>query len=220
MCKLRCIGLLGGTFDPVHNGHLRLAQALAEALALHEVRFIPAASPPHKAVPQVTAEQRAHMVELAIADNALFKLDTRELSRVGPSYTIDTLIALRQELGHEVALMLLMGSDAFVHLASWHRWRSLLDYAHIVLVARPNEASDSSPGLVLSAELQEYLSRHYTENIQDLQSKPCGYIHKQNISALDISATSIRDALQQQKSVKQWLPQAVLDYIQLNALYA
>ncbi len=220
MSKLRCIGLLGGTFDPVHNGHLRLAQELADALTLHEVRFIPAASPPHKAAPQVTAQQRAHMVELAIADNVLFKLDTRELSRVGPSYTIDTLISLRQELGNEVALMLLMGSDAFVHLTSWHRWRSLLDYAHIVLVTRPVEATDSSEMLDLSAELQEYLRCHYTQHIQDLQSKPCGYIHKQNISALDISATAIRDALQQQKSVGQWLPPSVLDYIQLNDLYA
>ena len=208
------IGFLGGTFNPIHFGHLRMAQELADALNLAEIHFIPSANPPHKAMPTVSAQQRAEMVQLAIADNPLFKLDTRELERSGASYTIDTLISVREELGENASLCLLMGSDAFTKLDSWHRWQELLDYCHILLVQRPNSKTEK-----LSDKMTAFLSEHYTENGDDLAEKTAGYIHMQQITAQDISATHIREKLASGKSTKYLVPDAVLAYIQQQQLY-
>jgi nicotinate-nucleotide adenylyltransferase len=215
---LKLIGLLGGTFNPIHYGHLRMAQELAGALKLAEVRFIPSASPPHKAAPTASAQQRAEMVQLAIADNPLFILDTRELDRTGASYTIDTLIALRAELGSKTALCLMMGSDAFTKLDSWHRWHELLDFCHIILVQRPKQQS-SAKTEKLSDQMTAFLSANYTENMDDLAEKSAGYIHMQAISAQDISATNIREKLAAGSSTKYLVPDNVLTYIQQHLLY-
>lgn len=212
---MKLIGLLGGTFNPIHFGHLRMAQELADALNLAEVRFIPSANPPHKATPTVSAQQRAEMVQLAIADNSLFKLDTRELNRQGASFTIDTLISLREELGENVSLCLMMGSDAFNTLDSWHRWDDLLNYCHIVLVQRPDKQSQAK----LSDQLTAFLSAHYTENLDDLVEESAGYIHMQQITAQDISATNIREKLASGKPAKYLVPDSVLTYIQQQQLY-
>lgn len=212
---MQLIGLLGGTFNPIHFGHLRMAQELADALKFSELRFIPSANPPHKAVPTVSAQQRAEMVQLAIADNPLFKLDTRELSRQGASYTIDTLISLREELGENVSLCLIMGSDAFSKLDSWHRWDELLNYCHIVLVQRPNNQSQTK----LSDQLTAFLSDHYTENSDDLIEKSAGYIHMQQITAQDISATKIRKMLASGNTVKYLVPEQARTYIKQLHLY-
>lgn len=211
---MQMIGLLGGTFNPIHNGHLRMAQELAETLELDEVRFIPAALPPHKASPDVSAEQRAHMVQLALADNPLFKLDTSELARTGPSYTIDTLIGLREELGPETSLVLFMGTDAFRQLDRWHRWQELLDYCHIALGQRPHPNSEA-----LSQTLEQYLSAHYSEHSADLKSQAAGYITMQHITALDISSTAIRSRLQQGLSLRYLMPDNIIRYLQENKLY-
>jgi nicotinate-nucleotide adenylyltransferase len=216
----KLVGILGGTFNPIHYGHLRMAQELADALGLKEVRFIPSANPPHKTTPIVSAEHRAAMVKLAIADNALFKLDTRELKRSGASYTIDTLISLTEELGREIdqniAFCLIMGSDAFAKLNTWHRWQELLNYCHIVLVQRPSILL-SQPKL--AEELTVLLHDHYTENITDLASKTTGYIHMQKITAQDISATRIRDNLKMGISPRYLIPNKVIEYIQHKNLY-
>jgi nicotinate-nucleotide adenylyltransferase len=212
---MRLIGLLGGTFNPIHFGHLRMAQELAESLNLSEVRFIPSANPPHKTAPKVSAEQRAEMVQLAIRNNPQFKLDSRELSRKGASYTIDTLISLRKELGNEVALCLIMGGDAFVHLNTWARWQELLNYCHIILVQRPSTAKQPK----LADELSKLLEENYTENCADLAEKSVGYIHMQAITPLDISSTNIRASLKTKQSARYLVPDEVLDYIQLNDLY-
>ena len=212
---MQLIGLLGGTFNPIHNGHLRLAQELAEALNFNEVRFIPSAQPPHKAVPEVSAQHRAAMVQLAITDNPLFKLDTRELARSGASYTIDTLISLQEELGGSVALCLVMGSDAFSKLNTWHRWQALLDYCHIILVQRPTSATQAQ----LAEELSVLLHDHYTENVSDLADENAGYIHMQKITALDITSTNIRAQLEASFSPRYLMPDNVLDYIKNNKLY-
>ena len=209
------IGLLGGTFNPIHFGHLRMAQELADALSLDEVRFIPSANPPHKAVPKVSAKQRAEMVRMAIADNPLFKLDTRELERIGASYTIDTLVSLREELGASVALCLIMGSDAFVHLNTWARWQELLNYCHIILVQRPNTAQQPK----LAGELATLLEENYTENIADLSQKPAGYIHMQAITPQDISSTDIRKALKNKLSARYLVPEKLIDYLFKYKLY-
>jgi nicotinate-nucleotide adenylyltransferase len=212
----RLIGLLGGTFNPIHYGHLRAAQELADALNFSEVRFIPSANPPHKNTPTVSAQQRAAMVGLAIADNPLFKLDSRELDRIGASYTIDTLISLREELGENVALCWVMGSDAFVKLNTWHRWKELLHYCHIILVQRPNTENQAKLPDALAAFLQD----HYTENMDDLIEKSAGYIHMQAITPLDISATNIREALKNGQSVRYIMPVNVIEYIKTHKLYS
>jgi nicotinate-nucleotide adenylyltransferase len=213
---MKLIGILGGTFNPIHFGHLRMAQELADALDFSEVQFTPSANPPHRHAPEVSAEHRAAMVELAICNNALFKLDTRELAREGASYTIDTLISLREELGESVALCLILGSDAFIKLNTWHRWRELLDYCHIILVQRPNTASDQPK---LPEELAALLHDHYTENVDDLSKKSAGYIHMQKITALDISATKIRVACKKGASSRYLLPDSVIEYIENHRLY-
>ncbi len=212
---MQCIGILGGTFNPIHHGHLRMAQELGEALNLDEVRFIPSANPPHKTVPTVSAEHRMQMVQLAIEPNPLFKLDDRELARDGASYTIDTLISLRNELGQDVALSLMMGSDAFTKLHTWHRWQELLHFCHLVLVQRPSTV----PKQPLDKVLVTLLHDHYTEDNEDLSTKRAGCIHMQTITALDISSTAIRSAFQKKLSAQYLMPEAVINYIQLHQLY-
>ena len=212
---MRLVGLLGGTFNPIHNGHLRLAQELADALNFSEVRFIPSANPPHKTAPKISAQHRAAMVQLAITDHSLFKLDTRELDRTGASYTIDTLISLQEELGGSVALCLMMGSDAFSKLNTWHRWQALIDYCHIILVQRPASATQPK----LADELSVLLHNHYTENISDLTTENAGYIHMQKITALDITSTNIRAQLAAGLSPRYLMPNNVIAYIKNNKLY-
>lgn len=192
-----------------------MVQELADTLNLAEIRFIPSANPPHKVAPAVSAQQRAEMVQLAIAGNPLFKLDTRELNRDGVSYTIDTLISLQEELGGGVALCLIMGSDAFTKLNTWHRWQALLDYCHIILVQRPTNTAQPK----LTDELSDLLHNHYTENISDLSAESAGYIHMQAITPLDISSTNIREQLKAALSPRYLMPDNVLEYINNDGLY-
>jgi len=213
---MRLVGILGGTFNPIHYGHLRMAQELADGLGMDEVRFIPSANPPHKDSVTVSAEHRAAMVQLAIADNPLFTLDKRELEREGASYTIDTLISLREELGNDTSLCLMMGSDAFIKLNTWHRWQELLNYAHIILVQRPNQSKPQEP---LPEELQTLLRDHYAEQVSDLHEEKAGLINMQAISAQEISATQIRELLKRGQSVKYLLQNQVLGYIRQQDLY-
>ncbi len=208
------IGIMGGTFDPIHDGHLRIAQELADALKLDEVRFIPSANPPHKTQPTVSAQHRAAMVCLAINNNPIFKLDNRELTREGISYTFDTLQSLRHELGNQVGICLLMGSDAFAGLNTWHRWSELLELCHIVLANRGYAVQSA-----LAPELQTLLDHHHTDRVEDLMAQANGYITIQAVTALDISATAIRASLKQGKSVQYLMPEAVIHYIKQHALY-
>ncbi|MFT7228603.1 MAG: nicotinate-nucleotide adenylyltransferase, partial [Methylophilaceae bacterium] len=164
---MRLVGIFGGTFNPIHFGHLRMAQELASALAMDEVKFIPSANPPHKDNVMVSVEHRSAMVKLAIADNPLFSLDELELNREGSSYTIDTLVSLRESLGQGTSLCLMMGSDAFVNLNTWYRWQELLDYAHIVLVQRPS----AQPQEALPTEVEALLRDHYTDQHADLANE-------------------------------------------------
>jgi len=213
---LQPIAILGGTFDPIHFGHLCMAQELCEALQLASVRFVPAASPPHRDQPQTATAHRVAMVQLAIAGNPAFILDTRELEREGPSYTFDTLATLRAELGTEVPLCLLLGGDAFLGLPSWHRWQELLGLAHIVVAHRPGAipSEASMPGA-----LRALWQQHCTDNPASLTVSPAGHILLHPITALDISASAIREQLQQGHSPHYLMPEAVLDYIHTYHLY-
>ncbi|MEQ1488729.1 MAG: nicotinate-nucleotide adenylyltransferase [Methylotenera sp.] len=210
---MRTIGLLGGTFNPIHLGHLRMAQELAETLNLNEVRFIPSANPPHKPAPDISAEHRAAMVQLAIAHNPLFTFDNRELRRTGASYTIDTLQSLRSELGADVSLVLFMGSDAFTKFHTWHRWQEIINLCHIALVQRPLANKEPLPKI-----LDTFLHNHYSENTQDLHETSAGFVTMQAITPLEISSTAIRNALQNKRSARYLTPQCVLDYIEQHQL--
>jgi nicotinate-nucleotide adenylyltransferase len=209
----KLMGILGGTFNPIHFGHLRMAQELAEALSLSEVRFIPSANPPHKPAPLITAEHRAMMVQLAIANNPLFTFDDRELRRTGASYTIDTLQSLHDELGENVSIVLFMGSDAFTKFNTWHQWEAIISLCHIALVQRP--LASKAP---LPKTLETFLHNHYTENAQDLHETSAGFITMQAITPLEISSTAIRSALQNKHSARYLTPDCVLDYIEHNQL--
>lgn len=214
------IGIMGGTFNPIHYGHLRAAQELTEALNFDEIRFIPSANPPHKTQPDVSAQHRAAMVNLAISSNPKFKLDNRELSRAGASYTYDTLQSLREELGHEISICLLMGSDAFMKFHTWHRWKELLKLCHIVLVNRPIDKKPvDKPPQALVDELQTLLHNYYTEHHDDLIQSSAGHITMQAVTALDISATAIRAQFSLGKSARYLMPDAVIDYIVKHQLY-
>lgn len=210
------IGILGGTFNPIHFGHLRMAEELAEGLGLNQVRFIPSANPPHKDRPLISAQQRAAMVALAIQQNQAFMLDTRELARDGASYTIDTLTSLRDELGNEISITLFMGSDAFTHFDTWHRWQEIIEHCHIALVQRPHLSSEKHR---LSKTLETFLHNHYSENSEELQHSPSGIVTMRQITALDISSTDIRHALKRGNSVRYLMPDNVIDYIDQQHLY-
>jgi len=209
------IGLLGGTFNPIHFGHLRMAQELAESLSLDAVKFIPSANPPHKPPPQVSAEHRAAMVKLAITDNPQFQFDGRELSRTGASYTVDTLESLRNELGNQVSLILIMGSDAFTKFNTWHRWQEIIALCHIALVQRPVSSIKES----LPKELEVFLHNHYTEHATDLHETNAGLVTMQAITPLEISSTAIRHELQNKHSARYLMADSVLEYIRINQLY-
>ena len=214
--SMPAIGILGGTFNPIHFGHLRMAQELADALNLDSVRFIPAANPPHKDAPAISAEQRAAMVKLAIASNDSFIFDDRELHRAGASYTLDTLLSLREELGKNTSITLFMGSDAFTKFDTWHRWQELINLCHIALVQRPQLRGHDHK---LSKALETFLHNHYSENSADLHHHASGFVTMRQITALDISSTAIRHTLQHGDSVRYLIPDDVVEYIQLHKLY-
>ena len=213
---MTAIGILGGTFNPIHFGHLRMAQELADSLHLDSVRFIPAANPPHKDAPAITARHRAAMVQLGITGNSAFTIDERELNRTGASYTLDTLHSLRSELGNQVSITLFMGSDAFTKFDTWHRWQEIINLCHIALVQRPQLRGHEHK---LSKSLETFLHNHYSENGDDLHNQAAGFVTMRQITALDISSTAIRQALQHGDSARYLMPDSVIDYINQHQLY-
>lgn len=210
------IALLGGTFDPIHNGHLRLAINVKQALGCEAVHLLPSAQPPHRAQPERSAVQRLQMVTLAIQDSPDLCVNDCELRRDKPSYMVDTLRALRQDWGQQQPMSLILGSDAFAHLTTWHCWQQLFDLCHLIIVARPNEPPLSR---LLNAELQACFAQRQTEDSANLHQQAAGLIHVQYFPDLEISATALRQALMQGDSVRHLLPDAVLAYIQAEQLY-
>ena len=208
------IGILGGTFNPIHNGHLHLAERLQQALGFEAIRFMPAAIPALKDMPNVSAEQRADMVKLAIVDHPTFEIDTHELERAGPSYTIDSLVSLRKELGDKVSICWLIGSDAFAKLNTWHRWTELLNYCHFVVVKRP-----LSEELNWNAEVEALLETHQTKDANSLKNSASGKVLIQEIEALDVSSTQIRHHISLKDDARRLMPRNVFNYIQQHHLY-
>jgi nicotinate-nucleotide adenylyltransferase len=210
------IGVLGGTFDPMHFGHLRLGIEAMDALALESVRVIPAGVPPHRAEPAAPAAARLQMVRLATASEKRFRVDAMEAESPAPSYTVDTLLRLRNVLGTQQAICLLLGADAFAALATWSRWQRLFELAHIAIATRAGHSIDPD---ALPPALGVEFNARYQESPACLGRAPAGYVVQFAMSALDISASHIRRLLAHGASARYLLPDAVLDYIASNHLY-
>ena len=208
------IGIFGGTFDPVHYGHLRPALELAELLSLQEVRLIPCATPPHRDLPQASAEHRLDMLQLAVSDEPGLVVDERELQRGGCSYMVDTLRSLREELG-DTPICLLLGSDAFMELASWHEWQQIIALAHIVVAHRPGWQLEQLD----RGEITELLEQSQVSSAELLAGSPAGHILLQPVTPLAISATAIRALIAAGRSARFLVPDRVWEYIDLNKLY-
>lgn len=208
----KAIGLLGGTFDPIHVGHLRPAIALLERLNLSEVRLIPNYIPPHKVTPDSSPEHRLAMVKLAASQTPGLVVDERELSRDSPSYTLDTLKELKAELPN-TPLCFLMGMDSLCQLDQWHGWQQLLDYAHLVVSHRPGWQPD------FNANIQALVQAHATTDPQRLSHQLSGCIYLFDSPQLDISSTQIRNCVKEGNNPQYLLPEAVLNYIRDKGLY-
>ena len=211
---MRPIGVLGGTFDPVHFGHLRPALELLETLDLAEVRLIPCGQPPHRKPPRATAAARLAMLELAVANQPGLRVDPRELERPGPSYMVDTLASLRAEFG-TTPLYLLLGSDAFLGLPDWHRWQELPQLAHLVVMHRPGWALDDD----LAAPLAQLVDTRRVYEAAALAAQPAGNILLVPVTPLDISATAIRALIGAGRSPRYLLLDTVWEYIRAHGLY-
>lgn len=210
---MKKIAILGGTFDPVHIGHLRSAVELREQLGCDELRLIPARIPPHRRQPVASAEHRLQMLRLAVADEPGLVVDDRELQRDGPSYTYDTLRGLRAELGADCSLALVMGVDACAALDSWHRWHELFDLAHLVVMARPDTRLPVT-GVVADA-LRPRLADSAALDVGN-----AGAVVRVALTPLPISATAIRTLVAAGRSPRYLLPDAVWRYIVQHRLYA
>lgn len=220
-CKVNTppIGLLGGTFDPIHHGHLRIAQEALEQCGLAQVSFIPAGTPPHRDPPRASAQARWEMVRLAVAGQPGFMVDVREVFRTDPCYTVDTLVSLRAELGAQQPLCLILGSDAFLQLHTWHEWQCLFDLAHIVLLQRASERPLGNAIAQADSALQAEYHARLAPGARALHEAPAGRIFVANMPSLDISATDIRRRCAENKSVRYLLPDAVAHYIHTHSLY-
>lgn len=201
MNRIQPLAILGGTFDPVHVGHLRAAWEASEALDA-EVRLMPAHVPPHRASPVASAQQRVAILRAALAGQDRLTLDTRELDRNGPSYTFDTLTGLREEAGVR-PLVLLIGSDAFAGLPSWHRWRELFDLAHFGVLTRPGHVPSLPPELAVQVAQREVASA------DALRAIPAGRVLRIAITQLEISATRVRALLREGREPRWLLPDAL-----------
>jgi nicotinate-nucleotide adenylyltransferase len=209
---MKPIGVFGGTFDPIHYGHLRSAFEMLQALDFEEVRFIPCSDPPHRGITYANADQRYRLVEIAIAGQEGFVADDRELRRGGPSYTIDTISALREEFPDR-SLGLIIGMDAFLGLPGWHRWDEILDFAHIIVAHRPGW---KAPDIGVLGEL---IVEHGTHRVDDLHATTSGLVHIHAVTQLEIASTEIRELVAAGRDPRFLMPDPVRDAIRDMDLY-
>lgn len=204
--------MFGGTFDPVHFGHLRTAVEVRQALRVGRVKLVPAGVPAHRQMPGTTAAQRLEMLHLSVQGLAYLEVDDREIRRGGTSYMIDTLASIRDEAGPDVPVSLVLGVDAFALIHEWHRWEGLLALAHLVILGRPGA------GLVMNKAVTAWTRDRWVA-AEQLQHQAAGLVCELQLTQLAISATAIRRLLRVGESVDFLLPQAVIDYIRREGLY-
>jgi len=210
---MKPIGIFGGTFDPIHYGHLRTAFEMLQALRFDEVRFMPCGNPPHRDEPVADADLRLQMVKTAIDAQAGFVVDDRELLRDGPSYSVDTLTALRQEFPKQ-SLALIIGMDAFLGLPKWYHWREILQMSHIVVAHRPGwRAPDIGP-------LGELLADRGTHRIDNLHQTISGHIYIHDVTQLEIASSDIRELVGLGRDPRFLMPDGVRDLIAQSGCYA
>lgn len=209
------IGVFGGTFDPIHFGHLRPALELSEQLSLQRMLLVPCSVPPHRPQPQASVEQRLAMLQRAVEGEPALQIDERELRRSGPSYMVDTLVSLRDELA-DTPLCLCIGVDAFLGLPGWHRWQELLQLAHIVVAHRPGWQLDEKS---MKGELGALMNSHLERDVSAITEQKAGNILLCSVTQLAISATAIRKCIQAGRSARYLLPDAVWHYILEQKLY-
>ncbi|GJM04413.1 MAG: putative nicotinate-nucleotide adenylyltransferase [marine bacterium B5-7] len=207
------VGILGGTFDPIHNGHIRLALEAKQQLNLDHVRLIPVNIPPHRSKPVASAIHRRSMIELAISHEENLSIDLRELDSDEISYSINTLKSLRQEFIND-GLCLILGRDAFNKIDSWKHWDELLTYAHIIVANRPGELNGAA-----SPKLEQWIKHHQTSQATSLNEKPSGYIYFIDSPMLDISSSMIRQKYLEHETIDELLQPSTLTYIKENHLY-
>jgi len=203
------IGIFGGTFDPIHYGHLRPVAEVHQALQLEKLFLLPASIPPHRQAPTASAGQRLQMTQLAVSEFPGLEVDNYEVQRGGISYTVETLEHYRRQYP-QIPLCLLLGSDAFASLETWHQWQRLPTLAHLVVMQRPHHESTAA-----SAWSEEYL----TIDSRELSATSSGKIYFHKVTPQDISATGIRQAISEDQAVAALLPSAVINYIKQHHIY-
>jgi nicotinate-nucleotide adenylyltransferase len=207
------IGLFGGTFDPIHYGHLRTAFELWQLLKLSQVRFLPTGNPPHREAPLASSELRLEMVRAAVAGQPGFAVDDREIRRSGVSYSVDTLADLRREHPQR-SLCLLLGMDAFLGMPTWHRWREIFELAHVVVAHRPGWKAP------ITGPLGEEMVDRGTGSVRDLHSSIAGRIHVHAVTQLEIASTDLRALILSGRDLRYLVPDAVRDLIVRTGCYA
>lgn len=205
--------IYGGTFDPVHNGHLRLAIEISDRLGVGYVSLVPCHIPPHRGQTGASSSQRLEMLRLAVASEPQLRIDDRELGREGASYTADTLRQLRNELGPDEPLVMVVGTDAFASFDRWREWQQIPDLAHVVVVRRPG------PSLALSGQPARLLAERGVAGPEALHQRPCGAFLELDPPLLDISATGIRERVGDGRSPRYLLPDPVWSEIRRKGLY-
>ncbi len=213
----RGLAVLGGTFDPIHNGHLASAEAVAALLNVDQVVLVPSAMPPHKTA-FTTAEQRLAMLELAVADMPSVSVDSRELLRGGVSYTFDTLASFRAEIGARLPLYFVLGVDAYATLNSWHRWQELTDLAHLIVLERP-PSSFSAQTAEVPGDVLNWAQSRYEKNIEVMCKQPAGSIYRTCLVQVDLSATTLRQSFHAGLRPTGKMPENTIDYVMQHRLY-
>lgn len=209
----KAIGILGGTFDPIHMGHLRMALELHDTLDLTKVHLIPCYQPVHRKMPMASPAQRLEMVQCAIMNEPVLVADDREIRRKNPSYTIDTLLELRQEMPN-TPLCLIIGIDAFLSFTSWHRWKEILDLSHLIVAHRPHYQ------LPLTGIVADLFKERLQSEIAYIHENAAGGILFRPITQLEISATDIRKQIAMGRNPRYLLPNSVYDYIKQHGTYS
>ncbi len=207
------VALFGGTFNPVHFGHLRIATELAEQLQVESIRMMPCAFPPHRDEPAVSGEQRLEMLRLAIGQQSILQAEDIELQRPAPSYSVDTVRLMREKLGSQTPLFLCIGMDALNGLDRWHEWQRIQDYCHIVVSSRPGFTAPES------GVLADWINQHRCDDLRVLNQSAHGNIYFCELTMLAISSTSIRKKVSNGENICFLTPDTVVDYIRQQHLY-